>query len=439
MAIPELTTVESDRFESWYYDDKNCELYIKYPPSKKRPRGSIVIYENIAPEKFEEGLEADSKGHWLNEIIKQPDRYPFRYVTMPTAEVTDEPEPAKPEIDASMVPEPIRAMALVPNAPVIVMPEILPPHVEQGEKPFNQVVTERAIAIAAAVPVALAINSAEAYKALGTALVVIRTERIAVEKALDAIARPMIDAKRAYDLFRNDVLAKYDESEKRLDASLQSFKRAEEARVREAEAAQRRENERKAREQAEAAAKATREANEAEANRIRESAEQRRRDADAAIKASQAASPAPVGTGTPDTSTHGLFGASSGTSSGYTVPEAKAELERVEADLKEADRLATAPVEVGPIHAAPVVIAKQDLKVPGLRKKSPLWRWRIPERFFRNRDVARVEPIRRNALRNPGEIPDEYWILDDKAVSGHVKDMDGVISIPQVEPYDANA
>jgi hypothetical protein len=424
MATPEMIPVESSRFQSWYYDAPKCELWVKYPPSKKHPSGSIIIYGRIAPETFEDGEEASSKGSWLyHAIIEKPERHPFRYFEA----VDSDPKPSD-----NLVPEPIRALAELPELPLVVMPEILAPEVAEGQKPFNQVVKERASAIAASVPHSLLVSSADAYKALGSALVVIRTERIAVNKALDTIARPMVDLKRIYDAWRNEVLAKYDEAEKRLEAALQAFRRAEDARIREEEIRQRRENEVRARRQAEEAAETRRQEQAKESRELEEAAQQRLREAQTALTAAQEAP-------SMETSTDSLFGAGGASVAASIVAEATMDIARANSDLADAARIAAAPVEVGPIYIPPAVVAKPDLKVTGLRRKPPLWRWRIPGRHFHNPDVAALTPIRRTALRNPGEIPDEYWVLDEKAISGHVSNMGGVISIPQVEAYDINA
>jgi tetratricopeptide (TPR) repeat protein len=446
MGMPELTPVESSRFQAWHYDQRACELYVQYPPSKKQPHGVTCIYSGVAPEIYDEGLEAPSKGSWLyEEIISKPVTYPFRVIEMPAtgesrqefendrmgqtgADNAEKMKTAQPP--HNLVPEPIRAIAILPEAPVVVMPEILPPDVREGEKPFAQVVRERALDVAAAVPLSLRVSSAEAYKALGSALVVIQTERRAVSNALDTIARPMIEAKRTFDTWRNEVLTRYDEAEKRLNSALQSFKRAEEARVREEETQRRRENEYRARRQAEEAAEARRKAQAEEANRMAESARQRMAEAQATIAT---AATQPSDTAQPV----GLFGPVAIQGPG-TVAEAEQEIIRAQADLQQADVLAKTPIEISPFFVAPAVVAKPDLKVTGLRNKPPLWRWRILPRFFRSPEIASLSPIRRTALLNPSEIPDEYWVLDEKAISAHVKSMDGVISIPQVEAYDAN-
>jgi hypothetical protein len=84
-------------------------------------------------------------------------------------------------------------------------------------------------------------------------------------------------------------------------------------------------------------------------------------------------------------------------------------------------------------------VARPDLRVAGLRKRTPLWRWRLPAKSFKDHRAVGVLPIRRNALHKPEEIPDSYWILDEKAISSHVKNMDGIVSIPQIETFDENA
>jgi hypothetical protein len=429
--MPELTPVESSRFQAWHYDQRASELYVQYPPSKKQPHGVTCVYSGVAPEVYDEGQEAESKGAWLyEEIISKPTSHPFRVIELPPAESREEFEAdrmgqtgadngAKLRDEIHLVPEPIRAIAVIPEAPAVVMPQILPPDVREGDKPFNQVVRERALAVAAAVPATLRVTSADAYKALGSALVVIQTERRAVDKALDLIAKPVVEAKRNYDAWRNEVLAKYDEAERRLNAALQTFKRAEEQRVREEEARARRENEARARRVAEEAAEGRRKQQAEEARLMAESARQRLTEAQAAIAAPQ-----------PQTNLFGL--------EADRTEAARAEVARAQADLQQADVLAQTPVTLGPIFVAPAVVARPDLKVAGLRSRPPLWRWRILPRFFRSPDLAPLSPIRRTALVNPSEIPDEYWILDEKAISAHVKSMDGVISIPQVDAYDLN-
>jgi len=408
MATGRLIPVDSKRFDSWFYDEKKFELYVKFPATQKKPGGSIVCYSSVTPEVFEEGNEAESKGQWLgDEIIANPIRYPFRYINA----AQPAPKQEGPIIDSPLVPEAIRMVAELPVSPLTTMPEILPPEVADGEKPFNQLMRERAKSIAAAVPRNYLVTNADSYRALGTALVVIQTERRSIEKFLEGVIRPLVEAKRNFDSFRNEILAWYNDSEQHLNKALLDFRKAEERRVREEEERVRRQNQERARQNNEAAAAARRKEAEQNLTQAEQHVHERITVAQETIQKS---------------------------SDPRELSQARKDIEEAHKDLVNAQEVAALPVSMMPAVPAPVIVAKPDLKVAGLRAKAPLWRWKIPDRHFRSPELSTLVPVRRTSLVNPTEIPDEYWILDEKAVGAHVKSMDGVCSIPQVETYDLN-
>lgn len=434
MAIPALTEVESSRIKAWAYEPSTNRLYVRFPGSKKKPAGVIGFYRFIAPEQWDEAQEAVSKGKWLiAEVINRPNSHPWTALedTEPSAQVEDSPK-EDPTPDPNLIPEPIRAIATLPNTPIITLPEILPPNAKEGEeKPFNQVVMERAMAIAAALPSSLTISSAEAYKALGTALVGIRTERIAVEKALDTIIQPAIDWKRNYDNWRGIVLEKFRAAEKSLDTALQNFKRAEDTRIREEESRLRKQAAEEANRKARVAEEAERQRNREEAEKLENEAKARLAEATTALHAAEAEKSS---TPSPDS----LFGSTGASLAASIVSDAHEEIRMANADLETAAALASAPITKRDVYVPPVVMEKTDLKVPGLRKKSPLWRWRLKPDMA-NKPLEADVPISRLDLRNPDAFPAEYWILDQKAISAVVTGMKGRTSIEAIETYDENA
>jgi hypothetical protein len=445
MTIPVLIEVQSSRFKAWAYVAEAAELWVRYPPTKNGP-SKVYAYSSVAPEQWDDAQEAESKGQWLgNEILKRPDRHPYRlipevigqddgtprtdtfYGGVPEVKKIEEPQP-----DLNSIPEPIRAIATLPPAPVIILPDILPPDAKDGEpKPFKQVVTERATAIAAALPANLTVNTAESYRALATALVTIRSERIATEKALALIIQPAVDWKRDYDAWRNQVVTLYSEAEKRLDNALQGFKRAEDARVQAEETRLRKEAAAKAQREAEAAAEIERQRRQKEAEEMEAAAKARIQEAQETLQAVEASQAS-------DSSPDGLFGATGADLAASVTAEAEEEIQRAEADIKEAQAMAAAPVEVGQVYTPPVSVAKPDLKVTGMRAKPPAWKWRL-KTGIANKPLAENQPISRLDLRNPDVFPAEYWILDQDALSATVRNMKGRTSIEAIETYNANA
>jgi hypothetical protein len=292
-------------------------------------------------------------------------------------------------------------------------------------------VRERAFAISQAVPLSFAVNSAESYRALGAGLVVIRTERIAVLDALELVARQLIEAKRKLDAFRAQIEEYYKGAERRLDGALTTFKRAEDARVAAEAEKERRRREAEARAEAERVATAERERNAKEAAELAEQARIRRAEAEQALAAAEAAKQG-------DSSTEGLFGSSEGTVAESVIAEAEREIAIADQDLAHAQALASVEVPVEDVYVPPVVHAKTDLKVKGLRAKAAKWCWRLAPAAFR-RAVREGDPISRLDLKNPDEIPSEYWVLDTGAMDSLVRGMKGRTSIPNLETWDENA
>lgn len=69
MAIPKLQPVESSAVARIGYDAEAEEAYVEYIG------GGLYSYEGVPPDVFEELVNADSKGTFVNTVIK---RYPFR-------------------------------------------------------------------------------------------------------------------------------------------------------------------------------------------------------------------------------------------------------------------------------------------------------------------------------------------------------------------------
>jgi hypothetical protein len=69
MAIPKLRRVESSAVTRIGYDPEAEEAYVEYLG------GALYAYRGVPLSVFEELVEADSKGTFVNAVIK---RYPFR-------------------------------------------------------------------------------------------------------------------------------------------------------------------------------------------------------------------------------------------------------------------------------------------------------------------------------------------------------------------------
>jgi hypothetical protein len=71
MAIPQMHPVESSAVARIGYDAAVEEAYVKYLD------GALYAYEGVPADVFEELANADSKGTFVNAVIKQ---YPFRSI-----------------------------------------------------------------------------------------------------------------------------------------------------------------------------------------------------------------------------------------------------------------------------------------------------------------------------------------------------------------------
>lgn len=71
MAIPQMNPVESSAVASIGYDAEAEEAYVEYLG------GGLYAYEGVPADVFEELANADSKGTFVNAVIKQ---YPFRSI-----------------------------------------------------------------------------------------------------------------------------------------------------------------------------------------------------------------------------------------------------------------------------------------------------------------------------------------------------------------------
>jgi hypothetical protein len=69
MSIPKMHRVESSAVARIGYDAEAEEAYVEYLG------GGLYAYEGVPPGVFEELATADSKGTFVNTVIKQ---YPFR-------------------------------------------------------------------------------------------------------------------------------------------------------------------------------------------------------------------------------------------------------------------------------------------------------------------------------------------------------------------------
>lgn len=63
--MPEMHFVDSSNIEAIGYDADNMALYVQFLKT-----GETYVYENVEEWKFEEMLQADSKGRNLNAEIK---------------------------------------------------------------------------------------------------------------------------------------------------------------------------------------------------------------------------------------------------------------------------------------------------------------------------------------------------------------------------------
>jgi hypothetical protein len=71
MAIPKMHPVESSAVSVIGYDAEAEEAYVEYLA------GGLYAYEGVPVDVFEELANADSKGTFVNAVIKE---YPFRKV-----------------------------------------------------------------------------------------------------------------------------------------------------------------------------------------------------------------------------------------------------------------------------------------------------------------------------------------------------------------------
>lgn len=69
MPIPKMHSVESSAVARIGYDAELEEGYVEFLD------GDLYVYEGVPPEVFEELANADSKGTFVNEVIKE---YPVR-------------------------------------------------------------------------------------------------------------------------------------------------------------------------------------------------------------------------------------------------------------------------------------------------------------------------------------------------------------------------
>ena len=69
MPIPQMQPVESSAVARIGYDAEREEAFVEYLD------GDLYAYEGVPAEVFEELAHAESKGTFVNEVIKE---YPFR-------------------------------------------------------------------------------------------------------------------------------------------------------------------------------------------------------------------------------------------------------------------------------------------------------------------------------------------------------------------------
>jgi hypothetical protein len=76
---PKLIPSDSSMISAYAYDEEKQLFYIQWKkPGKNPPFG---VYSNVTREKFREFTSAPSKGsHMLDEFVKRPDLYPYRYL-----------------------------------------------------------------------------------------------------------------------------------------------------------------------------------------------------------------------------------------------------------------------------------------------------------------------------------------------------------------------
>jgi len=71
MAVPKMHTVESSAVARIGYDPEAEEAFVEYLG------GDLYAYEGVPPDVFEELANAESKGTFVNAVIKE---YPVREV-----------------------------------------------------------------------------------------------------------------------------------------------------------------------------------------------------------------------------------------------------------------------------------------------------------------------------------------------------------------------
>jgi KTSC domain-containing protein len=69
--MPEMLPVKSRTIDALGYDVKSHELYVHFSEADV-----TYVYEGVEHEKYQALMEADSKGQYLNEVIKS--RYLYR-------------------------------------------------------------------------------------------------------------------------------------------------------------------------------------------------------------------------------------------------------------------------------------------------------------------------------------------------------------------------
>jgi len=62
--MPDMILVDSSNIEAVGYDESSSELHVRFR------KGSTYCYRNVPPSIFEEFIAANSKGSYLNRIIK---------------------------------------------------------------------------------------------------------------------------------------------------------------------------------------------------------------------------------------------------------------------------------------------------------------------------------------------------------------------------------
>ena len=79
IEIPPLIPVESSQIEAIGHVPNANVLFVRFHPRGEASEGPAYAYSDFPPEKFEAFLQAESKGRFLNQEIR--DKYKYQKLT----------------------------------------------------------------------------------------------------------------------------------------------------------------------------------------------------------------------------------------------------------------------------------------------------------------------------------------------------------------------